>query len=185
MQISPLIISVPTECKSRKRKELSIIQLVSQEIFLSLIVFYRNTPKETERLFDNTSQWKPGSKPAEEAKKKKNARKRDFTDFKWLQVGFTSLKFSHLNVRHLVLSVQLWFLNSHQPGTSTECFTPPTLGWAGSPSIPTFLILLIAEEVQATSLAISCQKAECLIAELNPSLHSKAFRRPQFGGESS
>lgn len=137
MQISPLIISVSAECKSRRRKGLSIMQLVSYELFLSLIVFYINTTKETERPFANTSQWKPESKTGEEMKKKR-ARKKDLTEFKWLQVGFTSLKFSHTNVRHLVLSVQLWFLNSHQSEVPPLRSSPhrPEAGLNLPPALP-------------------------------------------------
>ena len=177
-QISLHIISVPTECKSRRRKALPIIHLVSQEIFFSLIVFYINTPEETERPFANASQWKSESKPEEDIKKKKGWKK-DFTKFKWLQVGFTSIKFSHFNVRHLVSSVQLWFLNSHQSEVSPlRASTSPTLGWAESPSSPTFLILPIAEGARATSLATSSQTAEHLVTQVSATLHSKAFRWP-------
>lgn len=91
-QISPRINSVTTECKGR-RKELSIIQFMSWEIFLSWIVFYRNAPEERERSFASTSQWKPESKPEEEINSFKRQEK-DLTEFKWLQVGFTSLQSS-------------------------------------------------------------------------------------------
>lgn len=102
MQISPHIISVTTEGKSSERTGLSIIQAMSWDIFLSRVIFYINTPEESEKcLFENMSQKKSESEPEAEMK---NAGKKDFIEFKWQRVGVTSRNSSHLALRHLLSS---------------------------------------------------------------------------------